>query len=168
MRAAARIACGLQETLSLGNLESRRDWGHARDYVEAMWLMLQQDTPDDFVIASGETHSVREFVELAFAEIGVTIGWKGQGIDEIGYDQKTGKELVFIDVQYFRPAEVDVLIGDCSKEYNVFGWKSKTTFKELIREMVMYEIENLKKNKLKRGIPLVKKGDDFCIAFSLK
>ena len=144
VRAVARITCGLQEILYLGNLEARRDWGHARDYVEAMWLMLQQETPDDYVIASGENHSVREFVELAFAEIGVTIVWKGQGLDEIGYDQTTGKELVFVDTQYFRPAEVDILIGDCSKAYNAFGWRLKTSFKELISEMIKHEIESLK------------------------
>jgi len=144
-RAVARIFCGLQSTLRLGNLDALRDWGHARDYVEAMWLILQQENPEDFVIATGETHSVKEFVELAFAEIGVNIAWKGQGIDEIGYDQITDKELIFIDQRYFRPAEVDLLIGDPSKAHKMLGWKSKTTFKELVKEMVESEIRSLKK-----------------------
>lgn len=141
-RAAARIALGKQESLLLGNLDARRDWGHARDYVEAMWLILQQDKPDDFVIATGETHSVREFVELAFAELGINIAWKGYGINEVGYDKDTGKELIFIDPRYFRPAEVDVLIGDCSKAYKAFGWKPKILFKELVKELVEAEFNN--------------------------
>lgn len=145
VRAAARILYGLQDVVYLGNLDALRDWGHARDYVEAMWLILQQENPDDFVIASGENHSVREFVELTFAEIGITIAWKGQGIDEIGYDQKTGRELIFIDSRYFRPAEVDQLIGDPSKAYRVLGWKSIITFKELVKEMIEYEIKSLTK-----------------------
>lgn len=149
-RAVARIACDLQDVVYLGNLDARRDWGHARDYVEAMWLILQQDVPDDFVIATGENHSVREFVELAFAEIGFDIAWKGQGIHEIGYDQKTGKELVFIDSRYLRPAEVDLLIGDSSKAHSVLGWKSKTTFNELVREMVECELASLKNKENKR------------------
>jgi GDPmannose 4,6-dehydratase len=148
-RAAVRILYGLQDALYLGNLDALRDWGHARDYVEAMWLILQQETPDDFVIASGEKHSVREFVEFTFAEIGMDIAWKGQGIDEIGYDQKTGKELIFVDSRYFRPAEVDLLIGDPSKARSVLGWQPKITFKELVKEMVEYEIEGLKKRRKK-------------------
>ena len=143
-RAAARIYYGQQQCLYLGNLDALRDWGHARDYVEAMWLMLQQDKADDFVIASGETHSVREFVELAFAEIGVTIAWKGHGVDEIGYDQNTGRELVFIDARYFRPAEVDLLIGDASKARTILNWKPKTTFTELVKELVAYELRSFK------------------------
>ena len=144
-RAVAHISRGLQEALYLGNLDALRDWGHARDYVEAMWLMLQQETPDDFVIASGETHSVREFVELAFAEIGVTISWKGKEVDEIGYDQETGRELIFIDSRYFRPSEVDLLIGDSSKAYRLLNWKAKTIFKELVKEMVAHEVMRLNK-----------------------
>lgn len=142
-RAAARIAYGLQDKLFLGNLDALRDWGHARDYIEAMWLMLQQETADDFVIASGENHSVREFVELTFTEIGMDIGWKGSGINEIGYDKKTGRELIFIDPQYFRPAEVDMLVGDFSKAYKTLGWKPKISFNELVKEMVESELDNL-------------------------
>ncbi len=144
-RAVARIAYGLQDVLYLGNLEALRDWGHARDYVEAMWLMLQQDTPDDFVIASGENHSVREFVERAFAEIGVDIAWEGKGLDEVGYDRKTGRELIFVDARYFRPAEVDLLIGDSAKARNVLGWQARTTFTQLVKEMVDHELKSLKK-----------------------
>jgi len=143
-RAVARIAFGLQDALYLGNLEALRDWGHARDYVEAMWLILQQEQPDDFVIASGENHSVREFVELAFAEIGVNIAWKGQGLDEVGYDQATGRTLVFIDARYFRLAEVDLLIGDSSKARTVLGWQAKTTFTQLVKEMLEHECKYVK------------------------
>jgi GDPmannose 4,6-dehydratase len=139
-RAVARIAYGSQDALYLGNLEALRDWGHARDYVEAMWLMLQQEQPDDFVIASGENHSVREFVELAFAEIGIDIVWKGKGFDEVGYDQKTGKALIFVDARYFRPAEVDLLIGDSSKARALLGWKAKITFTQLVKEMIEHEL----------------------------
>lgn len=142
-QAAARISRGEQQVLYLGNLDALRDWGHARDYVEAMWLMLQQDEPDDFVIASGENHSVREFVELAFAQVGMDIAWKGKGVNEVGYDRITGKELVFVNPRYFRPAEVELLIGDSSKAYNQFGWKPKTTFKELVAELVESEIKIL-------------------------
>jgi GDPmannose 4,6-dehydratase len=143
-RAVARIACGLQDVLYLGNLEALRDWGHARDYVEAMWLILQQDTPDDFVIASGENHSVREFVELAFAEIGIDIVWKGKGLNEVGYDQNTGRELIFVDQRYFRPAEVDLLIGDSSKAHTALGWHIKTTFTQLVKEMIEHELKHVK------------------------
>jgi len=111
-RAVAAIECGLQEALYLGNLDAKRDWGHARDYVEGMWRILQQDKPDDYVLATGETHSVREFVELAFAEVGRTIIWQGQGVDEVGIDKASGKTLVRIDPRYFRPTEVDLLLGD--------------------------------------------------------
>ena len=142
-RAVARMGLGLQDRLYLGNLDALRDWGHARDYVEAMWLILQQEQADDFVIASGENHSVREFVELAFAEIGISIAWKGEGLNEVGYDQKTGEELVFVDQCYFRPAEVDLLIGDSSKAQKAFGWKPKINFKDLVKEMVGQEIEKL-------------------------
>ena len=143
-QAAARISLGLQDALYLGNLDTRRDWGHARDYVEAMWLMLQQDTPEDYVIASGENHSVREFVERAFARTDITIAWKGEGLNEIGYDSQTGKELIFIDEKYFRPTEVDFLIGDASKARTKLGWKPKTTFHELVNELVDHEVNHLK------------------------
>jgi GDPmannose 4,6-dehydratase len=147
-RAAVRIALGIQQALFLGNLDALRDWGHARDYVEAMWMILQQEQPDDFVIATGENHSVREFVELAFAQLGIMIAWKGEDLDEVGYDSQTGQELVFIDPRYFRPAEVDVLIGDPSKAQKAFGWKPKISFKELVKEMIEGEIEILKKEHL--------------------
>lgn len=143
--AVAKIALGLQDALYLGNLDALRDWGHARDYVEAMWLILQQEQPDDFVIATGENHSVREFVELSFEEIGISIAWKGEGLNEVGYDEITGKELVLIDQRYFRPTEVDILIGDASKAQQAFEWKPKTSFKELIKEMVETEIAKLRK-----------------------
>ncbi|MCL5875978.1 MAG: GDP-mannose 4,6-dehydratase [Candidatus Dependentiae bacterium] len=139
-QAAVRISLGKQKALYLGNLDSQRDWGYAPDYVEAMWLMLQQDNPDDFVIATGQTHSVREFVELAFAEIGISIAWRGSGVDEVGYDARTGKELIFIDPRYFRPAEVDFLLGDASKAEAVLGWKPTTTFKELVVKMMKDEL----------------------------
>lgn len=142
-RAAARISCGLQKALFLGNLDSRRDWGHAQDYVEAMWLMLQQEQADDYVIASGETHSVREFAELAFAHVGIQLTWKGSGVNEIGYDSNTGKELIFVHQNYFRPTEVDLLIGDASKAQIELGWKPKTTFIELVNELVESELNNV-------------------------
>ena len=139
-RAVAGIKVGLEDTLYLGNLDAKRDWGHARDYVKAMWLMLQQEQPDDYVVATGETRSVREFVERAFAEIDITIAWKGSGVDEVGYDEKTGKELVFVDPLYFRPAEVDLLIGDPSKAKRQLGWEPTVSFNELIKEMVAHDI----------------------------
>lgn len=142
-RSVARIAAGYHEILYLGNLDACRDWGHARDYVEAMWLMLQQETPEDFVIATGETHSVREFVELSFKEVGIEIEWTGDGLDEKGIDKATGKVLVKVDPRYFRPAEVDYLLGDATKAHNMLGWKPRTTFCELITEMVQAEVHAL-------------------------
>jgi len=139
--AVARIKLGLQEKLSLGNLDSRRDWGYAAGYVEAMWLMLQQSEPDDYVVATGETHSVREFVEAAFNEAGIGLEWTGHGIQEKGVDRSSGKTLVEINPQFFRPAEVDVLIGDCSKAKAKLGWEPKTTFNELLRVMVQHDIK---------------------------
>lgn len=139
--AVARIKLGLQEKLSLGNLDSRRDWGYAAEYVEAMWLMLQQSEPDDYVVATGETHSVREFVEAAFNEAGIGLEWTGHGIQEKGVDRSSGKTLVEINPQFFRPAEVDVLIGDCSKAKAKLGWEPKTTFNELLRVMVQHDIK---------------------------
>jgi GDPmannose 4,6-dehydratase len=135
-RAVAAIHHGLQSTLHLGNLNASRDWGHARDYVEGMWRILQQEAADDFVLATGETHTVREFVELAFQRIGKNIAWKGEGLDEKGIDTATGQTLVEVDPRYFRPSEVDVLLGDPSKARNLLGWHHKTTFEELVAEMM--------------------------------
>jgi GDPmannose 4,6-dehydratase len=136
-RSVARIETGLEDTLyHLGNHGAKRDWGHARDYVEGMHSILQADALDDFVVATGETRSVREFVELAFAEVGRGIEWRGKGIDETGVDSKSGKTFVRIDPTYFRPTEVDELIGDASKAREKLGWKPKTTFAHLVKEMV--------------------------------
>lgn len=144
-RAVARINAGLQSLLYLGNLDAKRDWGHARDYVEGMWMIVQNERPDDFVLATGETHSVREFVELAFAEIGKTVCWKGKGADEIGYDVASGKELVRIDPRYFRPTEVDLLLGDPGKAHAQLGWRHKVTFPELVKEMVAEDLKLLER-----------------------
>jgi GDPmannose 4,6-dehydratase len=135
-RSIARIETGLEETLYLGNLEAKRDWGHARDYVEGMHRILQVDAPDDFVLATGETRSVREFVEIAFAEVGRGIEWRGKGVEETGVDSKSGKTVVRIDPVYFRPTEVDLLIGDASKARDKLGWTPKTSFAQLVKEMV--------------------------------
>ena len=140
-RAVASIHHGYQSRLYLGNLDSKRDWGHARDYVEAMWLMMQQDKPDDYVIATGETHTVREFVELAFAETGRQIAWQGAGTQEHGVDAKTGQVLVSIDPRYFRPTEVDYLHGDPAKAQAKLGWKHKVSFRELVSEMVASDLQ---------------------------
>jgi GDPmannose 4,6-dehydratase len=135
-RAVARIKNGTQSCLYLGNLDAKRDWGHARDYVEAMWLILQQEKPEDFVIATGETHSVREFVEKAFAHVGMNIKWRGAGIDEEGFDETSGKVVVKIDAAYFRPTEVELLLGDPTKAKTVLGWTPRVTFETLVQEMV--------------------------------
>lgn len=135
-RAVAAIETGLQSRLYLGNLDAKRDWGHARDYVEGMWRMLQQDTGDDYVLATGEMHSVREFVELAFAEVGRAIAWDGSGVDEVGRDATSGEVLVAIDPRYFRPTEVHELLGDATKAHAKLGWRHITTFRELVAEMV--------------------------------
>jgi GDPmannose 4,6-dehydratase len=140
-RAVAAIACGQQDKLWLGNLNAERDWGHARDYVEGMWRILQHDTPDDYVFATGETHSVRRFVELAFAETGVAIAWTGAGRDEKGLDKATGRVLVEIDPRYFRPTEVDLLIGDASKARKTLGWRPTVSVPDLVREMVAADLE---------------------------
>jgi GDPmannose 4,6-dehydratase len=135
-RGVARIEVGLDEAIYLGNLEAKRDWGHARDYVEGMHAILQANEPNDFVLATGETRSVREFVELAFAEVGRSIQWCGKGVEETGIDQKSGKAVVRIDPTYFRPTEVDLLIGDSGKARQMLGWKPKTSFAQLVKEMV--------------------------------
>ena len=135
-RALARITVGLEDTLHLGNLDARRDWGHARDYVEAQWLMLQQPSPADYVIATGVQHSVRDFVIKAGAELGMDIRFSGTGEDEVGIDARTNRTLVRVDRRYFRPAEVETLLGDASKAERELGWKPRTTFDELVREMV--------------------------------
>ncbi len=135
-RAVARIKHGVQDKLYLGNLNAKRDWGHASDYAEAMWLMLQQPTPEDFVIATGETHSVREFVELSFLRVGIQIEWQGEGSGEIGIDAATGRTLVCIDPRYFRPTEVDLLIGDATKAKEKLGWVPKVKFHELVQQMI--------------------------------
>ncbi len=144
--AAARIKQGFQDKLYLGNLDSLRDWGYAEDYVECMWLMLQHHTPEDFVIATGENHSVREFCTLAFKEVGINLRWEGKGIKEKGIDEETGKVLVEVDPKYFRPAEVALLLGDPTKAKNVLGWNpTKTSFPELVRKMVMHDMRFVRK-----------------------
>ncbi len=135
-RAVAAIETGRQEKLFIGNLDARRDWGHARDYVEGMWMIVQQDKPDDYVLATGESHSVREFIERAFATVGRRIGWQGKGRDEVGIDEKTGKALVEVDARYFRPTEVDVLCGDASKAHAQLGWRHRIGFDALVEELV--------------------------------
>jgi GDPmannose 4,6-dehydratase len=142
--AIARIKLGLQNEVRLGNLDAKRDWGYAAEYVEAMWLMLQQEQPDDYVIATGETHSVREFLEVAFKEAGIDIDWKGKGVKEKGIDRKTGKAVVVIDPEYFRPCEVDILVGDYTKAKEKLGWAPKTTFKELAKIMVKHDLKLIK------------------------
>jgi GDPmannose 4,6-dehydratase len=140
VRALARIQGGAQDCLYLGNLDAQRDWGHARDYVEAMWLMLQQDHPEDFVIATGVQHSVRDFVCAAAAELGITLLWQGTGRDEEGFDARTGNRIVVIDPRYFRPAEVVNLLGDAARASEKLGWKPRTSFAELVAEMVREEV----------------------------
>lgn len=157
-RAAARIKLGLQEKIYLGNLDSKRDWGHAKDYVEGMWLMLQQPEPEDFVLASGETHSVREFIDLTFKEVGIDIAWEGTGVDEKGKNKANGKTVVEIDRRYFRPTEVDILIGDPSKAKQKLGWQSKHSLRDLIREMVREDFMDAEKEVLlkKQGYKTLK------------
>ncbi len=140
-QAAVRIKLGRQDELQLGNLDAKRDWGYAGDYVEGMWRMLQQDKPKDYVLATGETHSIREFCELAFAETGVDIEWQGKGVDEKGVDSKTGKTLISINSQFFRPAEVDLLLGDPTKAETELGWKRKVDFSNLVKRMVLHDLE---------------------------
>ena len=148
--AAARIAQGYQDKLYLGNLNALRDWGYAKDYVECMWLILQHETPEDFVIATGEYHTVREFCTLAFHEVGIELRWEGEGVDEKGIDQATGKVLVEVDPKYFRPAEVEQLLGDPTKAKTLLGWNPrKTSFEDLVRIMVKHDMRFVKKLHLK-------------------
>ncbi|MDO8444895.1 MAG: GDP-mannose 4,6-dehydratase [Deltaproteobacteria bacterium] len=147
-RAVARIKLGIQKKLYLGNLNSLRDWGHAKDYVEAQWLVLQQEQPDDYVIATGEQHSVREFVERSFHEVGIDIEWRGEGVDEKGYEKDTERILVEVDKRYFRPTEVETLLGDPTKAKQRLGWTPKVTFKELVSEMVMEDLREAERDQL--------------------
>lgn len=151
-RAVAAIQLGLQKTLYLGNLDAKRDWGHARDYVEGMWRILQQDKADDYVLATGETHSIREFVELAFGCVGRKIEWRGTGVDEKGVDVATGDILIEVDPRYFRPTEVDLLLGEPSKAHAKLGWKHTTTFPELVREMVSNDLARMEREAAGRQV----------------
>jgi GDPmannose 4,6-dehydratase len=146
-RAVARIKLGLQKKLYLGNLDAKRDWGHAKDYVEGMWLMLQQDEPDDFVLATGETYPVRHFVDKAFAEVGIAVEWQGEGVNEKGINKATGDVLVEVDPRYFRPTEVDLLVGDPTKAREVLGWKHRYNLGDLIKEMVASDLQLFKRDK---------------------
>lgn len=150
-RAVAALALGRQDRLYLGNLDAARDWGHARDYVEGMWMILQQPKPDDYVFATGESHTVREFVERAFAEIGRRIDWKGKGVKEQGVCAKTGKVLIEVDPRYFRPTEVDRLCGDAAKARQRLGWRHKTSFSELVREMVAADLKTVEHERARRS-----------------
>lgn len=142
-----RIKLGLQETLRLGNLDSKRDWGYAKDYVEGIWMILQHHEPDDFVLATGETHSIREFIEEAGKYLGFDIIWKGKGINEKGMNRKNGKVIIEIDPSYFRPLEVDLLLGSSTKATGILGWKPKVTFKELVKLMIQHDLDLVKKEK---------------------
>ena len=139
-RAVAAIHDGTQDRLFLGNIDAKRDWGHARDYVRGMWLMLQQPEPDDYVLATGETHSVREFVELAFSHVGIDLEWRGAGLDERGVNRANGRDVVSIDPRYFRPTEVDLLLGDPGKAERKMGWKHVTRFRDLVAEMMTADL----------------------------
>jgi len=147
-RALSRISLGLQECLFLGNLNAKRDWGHAKDYVRMQWLMLQQNTPDDFVIATGKQYSVREFVDIAAKELNIEIIWKNQGVDEKGYDKKTGKQIIAVDSKYFRPTEVETLLGDPSKAKEKLGWEPEIPFHELVTDMVKQDLIAAQKDRL--------------------
>lgn len=149
-RALARIHVGLQDCLYIGNLDSLRDWGHARDYVEMQWLMLQQQEPEDYVIASGEQHSVREFIEMSARELGLVIQWRGKGSDEQGVNPANGRVIVAVDPRYFRPTEVDTLLGNPAKAKQKLGWSAKTSFAELVREMVQFDLEVARRDELCR------------------
>jgi len=147
-RAVAAIVNGVHHKLFLGNLDAKRDWGHARDYIRGMWMMLQQDTPDDYVLATGETHAVREFTELAFREAGIALEWSGRGKDEVGRDRKTGRVLVEIDPRYFRPTEVDLLQGNPGKAHRQLGWRHTTSFPDLVSEMVRADLAAFGKEEM--------------------
>ena len=152
--AACRIKQGFQDKLYLGNLDAKRDWGYAKDYVECMWMMLQQEQPDDFVIATGEMHTVREFCELAFKEVGIDLRWEGHGAEEKGIDTQTGRVLIEVDPKYFRPCEVEQLLGDPTKAKTVLGWNpTKTSFKQLIKKMVEHDMRFVKKLYIKAQMP---------------
>jgi len=157
-RALARIKLGLQDTLYLGNLDAKRDWGHARDYVEMQWLMLQQDTPEDFVIATGRQFSVRQFVEIAAAHLGMELIWRGTGVEEEGYDKSTGTCIIKIDPNYFRPTEVESLLGDPSKAKAKLGWEPKTSFEEMVSEMMQHDLELSERDALieREGYPAIR------------
>ncbi len=146
--AAARIALGTQDKLYLGNLDAKRDWGHAKDYVEGMWRILQQDKPDDFVLATGVTTSIRDFCNLVFAELGMELEWRGKGVDEKGIDKKTGRVVIEVDPRYFRPAEVELLLGDSTKARTILGWKPNYDLKMLAKEMVEEDLKLAKREKL--------------------
>jgi len=150
-RAAARIKLEMQDVIFLGNLDAKRDWGYAGDYAEAMWLILQHDRPDDFVVATGENHSVREFAERSFKEVGIFIRWEGHGVDEKGIDKDTGKTLVAVDPRYFRPTEVDELLGDAAKAHEVLGWKPRVSFDELVKKMIVSDLREAEKERLCRS-----------------
>jgi GDPmannose 4,6-dehydratase len=150
-RGVAAIAHGLQSRLFLGNLDATRDWGHARDYVEGMWLMLQQDEPDDYVLATGEAHSVREFVEIAFAHIGRHIEWRGEGVEEVGMDKASNEPLVLIDPRYFRPTEVDQLLGNPAKAKRKLGWSHRVGFEELVTEMMESDLQRMPRARQRYG-----------------
>lgn len=147
-RALARISLGLQDCLYLGNLNARRDWGHAKDYVKMQWLMLQQDTPEDYVIATGKQHSVRDFVDTAAKELNMEIDWQGSGIDEKGIDKKSGRPIIAVDPNYFRPTEVETLLGDPSKAKRKLGWEPEISFDRMVREMIQADLVNAKKDHL--------------------
>jgi GDPmannose 4,6-dehydratase len=146
-RAAAKISLGLQQKLFLGNIDSERDWGHAKDYVEGMWMMMQHDTPDDFVLATGKKVSVRKFVEMAFENVGIELKWEGKGVKEKGINTATKKPIVEIDPSYFRPAEVDLLVGDASKAFKILGWKPRYNVDDLCKEMVQADVKLFEKDK---------------------
>lgn len=150
-RAVAAIELGLQDKLYVGNLDAKRDWGHAREYVEGMWRILQQDEPDDYVLATGEAHSVREFIERAFAHVGRTIAWRGENEAEVGFDEKTGDTIVEVDPRYFRPTEVELLLGNPAKAKAKLGWEHKTTFAELVKEMVQADLDLFRQTRSNRG-----------------
>ena len=147
IRAAVRISMGTQEQVYLGNLDAKRDWGHAGDFVDGMWRMLQQEKPEDFVLATGVTTTIREFAERAFAEVGITLGWSGRGVDEVGRDTKTGNTVVSVDPTYFRPTEVDLLIGDASKARKKLNWKPIIDLQQMIEEMIASDLEEARRDQ---------------------